>query len=93
MISDIIEISSCLNVKGFLVNMNIEKAFGFLDHSFLISVLKRFCFGKNFITWIEILVKDQQSCDINGGTTTHYFSLERGAPKVTQPRHIFSYWF
>ena len=59
--------------------MDIEKAFDSLDHSFLISVLKKFDFGKNFITWIEILSKDQQSCVINGGTSTQYFNLERGA--------------
>ena len=61
--------------------MDIEKAFDSLDHSFLISVLKKFGFGKNFITWIEILLKDQQSRFINGGTTTQYFNLERGAPQ------------
>ena len=55
--------------------MDIEKAFDSLDHIFLISVLKKFGFGKTFITWIEILLKDQQSC----GTTTQYFNLERGA--------------
>ena len=59
--------------------MDIEKAFDSLDHSFLISILKKFDFGKNFITWIEILLKDQQSCVINGGISTHYFNLERGA--------------
>ena len=59
--------------------MDIEKAFDSLDHSFLISVLKKFGSGKNVITWIEILLKDQQSCVINGGTTTQYFNLERGA--------------
>ena len=30
-----------------------------LDHSFLISVLKKFDFGKKIITWIKILLKDQ----------------------------------
>ena len=49
------------------------------DHSFPISVLKKFGSGKNVITWIEILLKDQQSCVINGGTTTQYFNLERDA--------------
>ena len=34
---------------------------------------------KKFITWIEILLKDQQSCAIDGGTTTQYFNLERGS--------------
>ena len=77
--SDIIEISGWFNITGFLVTMDIEKAFDSLDHIFLISVLKKFGFGKKFITWIEILLKDQQSCVINGGTTTQYFNLERGA--------------
>ena len=66
LISDIVEISGCFNIIGFLVTMNIEEAFDFLDHSLLISVLKKFRFRKNFITWIEVLLKDQQSCVING---------------------------
>ena len=77
LISDIIEISGCFNIIGFLVTMDIEKAFDSLDHSFLNSVL--FCFGKKIITWIVILLKNQQSCVINGGTTTQYFNQERGA--------------
>ena len=73
--------------------MDNEKAFDYLDHSFLISILKKFGFGKRIITWIETLLKDQQSCVINGGTTTQYFNLERGTlAKVTQSWHTFSYW-
>ena len=34
---------------------------------------------KKIITCIEILSKDQQLCVINGGTTTQYFNLEKGA--------------
>ena len=91
LISDMIEISGCLSVTGFLVTMDIEKAFDSLDHSFLISVLKKLGFGKNFITWMEILLKDRQSCVINDGTTTHYLSLDRGARKKDPSRHTFSY--
>ena len=57
----------------------MKKTFGSLDHSFLIYVLKTFGFRKRLITWREILLKDQQSCLINGGITTQYFNLERGA--------------
>ena len=46
LISDIIEISGWFNVTGFLVTMDIEKAFDSLDYSFLISALKKFSFGK-----------------------------------------------
>ena len=59
--------------------MDIETAFDSLDHIFLIYLLTKFGFGKRFITWIEILLKDQQSCVVNGGTTTQYLNLERGA--------------
>ena len=79
LISDRIEISSWFNITIFLVTIAIEKIFDSLDHSFLISVLKKFGFRKKFITWIEILLKYQQSCVMNGGTTTQYFNIERGA--------------
>ena len=46
LISDIIEISGWFNITGFLETIDIEKAFDSLDHIFLISVLKKFGFGK-----------------------------------------------
>ena len=48
LIADIIEITDILNKEGFLVTMDIEKAFDSLDYAFLISVLKKFGFGNNF---------------------------------------------
>ena len=55
------EISDWLNTEGLLVTMDIRKVFDSLDHGFLSSVLRRFGFGKNVITWIEILLNDQLS--------------------------------
>ena len=46
LISDIIQISNQLNIKGFLLTMVNEKAFDFLGHYFLSSVLKKFGFDK-----------------------------------------------
>ena len=59
--------------------MDIEKAFDSLDHDFLILTLEKYGFGKSFILWVKTLLRDQDSCVINGGTTTKYFSLGRGA--------------
>ena len=59
--------------------MDIEKPFHSLDHNFLISALGKHGFGKNFISWVKILLKHQESCVLNGGTTTKYFLLRRGA--------------
>ena len=78
LISDVIEITKIRKI-GFLVTMDIEKAFDSLDHNFLISTLEKYGFGQNFILWIKILLNDQESCVINGGKTTKYFMLGRGA--------------
>ena len=78
LISDIIEIVNIGQMEGFLVTMDVGKAFDSLDQKFLVSVLKKFGFGQNFISWIEIILKNQESCVINGQTTTKYFKLNRG---------------
>ena len=62
LIADIIEITDILNKEGFLVTMDIEKAFDSLDHTFLISVLKKFGFGNDFVNWNETLISKQESC-------------------------------
>ena len=59
--------------------MDIEKALDSLDHNFLIFTLEKYSFSKSFILWVKILLRDQESCVINGGTTTKYLSLGRGA--------------
>ena len=41
--------------------------------------MKKIGFGQNFISWIEIILKNQESCVINAGTTTKYFKLNREA--------------
>ena len=59
--------------------MDIEKAFDSLDHKFLIYALEKYGFGKNSISWVKILLRNQESCVLNGSTTTKYFLLGRGA--------------
>ena len=79
LISDIVNICDRNNIGGFLVTIDIEKAFDSLDHKFILAVLKKPGFGKNFVSWVEALLNNQESCVINGGITTHYFPLQRGA--------------
>ena len=78
LISDVPEITNSLNIKGLLMTVDTEKVFDSINHSFLICVLKKFGFGNDFQKWIQILMKNPQSCVINGGYTTPYFNLERG---------------
>ena len=48
------EIAKIKKLDGFLVAMDIEKAFDLLDHDFLILTLENYGFGKNFILWVKI---------------------------------------
>ena len=48
-----------------------------MNHTFLIPALKKYGFGENFIDWIEILLKNQESCVISGEHTTKYFTLNQ----------------
>ena len=41
LISDILEMSESLNLKGSIVSVDIEKAFDSLSHSFYLFVLKK----------------------------------------------------
>ena len=79
LISDTLEISNVFNLRGYIVTVDIEKAFDSLSHSFLLACLKKFGFGHDFIRWVKILLESQESCIINAGTTTSYFNLEKGA--------------
>ena len=78
LISDILEITDLSKQNGILLTIDIEKAFDSVNHAFLISVLEKYGFGKNFLKWINVLLNNQESCVINGGFTTQYFKLERG---------------
>ena len=83
-LSDIIEIAKIKKLDCFLVAMDIENNFDSLDHDFLTLTLEEYGFGKNFILWAKILLRDQESCVINRGTTTNIFYLGEELVKVTQ---------
>ena len=74
-ISDILELA----LEGFLVTVDIEKAFDSVSHCFLLHILRKFGFGIDFVSWIKTILNNQESCIIDGGKTTNYFKLERGA--------------
>ena len=45
-------------MEAFLIRMGIEKAFDSSGHNCLISTLEKDGFGKNFILWVKILLRD-----------------------------------
>ena len=72
-ILDILGIANRLALDGFLVTIDIEKAFDFVNHCFLLKTLQKYGFRIDFVSWIKTTVK---SCIINSGKTTKYFKSE-----------------
>ena len=60
-------------LEGFLVTLDTEKPFDSLDHNFLISNVEKYDFGKNFISWVKIWLRNRESFVLNGDTTTLYY--------------------
>ena len=79
LISDILDTTDRFNIGGYILTADIEKAFDSMDHIFLIACLKKYGFGDYFCDWIKILLNKNESCVLNGGTTSKYFLLNRGA--------------
>ena len=89
--SDILEIANTLALEVFLVTIDVEKAFDSVNHSFLLQIPRKFGFAIDFVSWIKTILNNQESCIINGGKSTKYFKLERGARQGDQiSAHLFT---
>ena len=50
LISDMLEITKTLKKEGFLITIDIEKAFDSVDHNFLLTSLDKCGFGEQFLS-------------------------------------------
>ena len=66
LISDIVEMTDLLQTEGILLTVDIEKVFDSVNHLFLVSALEKYGFKNDFIRWTKLLLKNQESCIING---------------------------
>ena len=64
-----------LNTRPLL---DIEKPSDSVNHLHIITALEKYGFKEDFIKRIQLLIHNQESCVIKGGTTANYFKLERG---------------
>ena len=89
--SDILEIFDKLEIKRSLMTLDIQKGFDSISHLFFITSLGKHGFKEDFIKWIQVLIQNEKSCVINGGTTTNYFKLQRGTRKGDPVSDIYFY--
>ena len=90
LIFDVLDITNSLDIEGILMAVDIEKAFDSINQSFLICVLKKIGSDNDFRKWIQILMKNPESCVINGFHSFYsfYVSQKEGLHKDTQFRRI-----
>ena len=74
--SDNVEIIDLLQIEGIMPTVDIENIFDSVNHLFLVSALETYAFKNDFIRWIKLLLKNQESCIINGGQTTNCFKFK-----------------
>ena len=78
-IYDIMDYTVEENIQGLLIFIEFEKAFSnSVGWDFLFKCLEAFNFGSDFLRWIKTFNTNVQSCVMNYGTASNYFSLERG---------------
>ena len=89
LISDILETSESLHLKGYIVTVDIEKTFDTLSQSFLLVCLKQYGYGNDFMKWVDMLLECQDSCIINGGNTQNILNLKNVLDKAIQFPHTY----
>ena len=77
-ICDIFDYTKDFNVPGILIAVDFHKAFDSLEHKFLYAVLEKFNLGPIFCKWVSLFYTNIFSCVINNGTTSTYFTVDRG---------------
>ena len=77
-IEDILEYCEKENIEGYILQLDFCKAFDSIEWCFLFDALEAFGFGPNIIQWIKLCYTDIESCVLNGGFTTTWFSLLKG---------------
>ena len=83
----IMHYSKVYNIHPCLVAVDFEKAFDFLERSFVIHSLKYFKYGPKILNWVNILYKVIDRCVTNNGWTSQFFPVTRGVRQGC-PHHL-----
>ncbi len=77
-VADVLHYTRDKNLPGILLSIDFQKAYDSIDHNYMYKVLKAFNFGQSLCKWIETFYRDISSCVMNNGTSTGYFTIQRG---------------
>ena len=87
LISDNLEMRNILNMEDYLLTKDIEKAFDFVDHCFLLAILEKYGLRNIFYDGLKLCWTIRS---LNERITTHYFKLSK---ETRQDDTIYVYLF
>ena len=78
LIYDILFETKQQEIPGLILSIDFQQAFDSVSWKFIHKTLDYFNFGPSFKRWIEIFQNGSESCILQNGHMTEYFSLQRG---------------
>ena len=77
-LEDLLEHGTSAELEGYILQLDFRKAFDSIEWHFLFDTLNEFGFGENITKWIKLCYTNIESCVLNNGFTTSWFSLLKG---------------
>ena len=80
-INKVLNISSIIkesNLNAYLMTVDFEKAFDYLEFSHIKNALNYYNFGPMMIQWIQVIYNNISSCVVNNGWISTFFNITRG---------------
>ena len=78
LIDSIINYTTPKKVPGLLLFRDFEKAFDTLECPFIQKTLLSFGFGPSIVPWFKTFYNNTESCIMNNGWASNFFSIHRG---------------
>ncbi len=75
---DIMEFTDTENSPGVLIFIDFKKASATVEWHYLFDCLEALNFGPDLINWVKTFYRNIESCVINNGLASDYFTLARG---------------
>lgn len=77
LIFDLLDYSEYINSEALILFLDFYKAFDTIEHNFLFLTLQNFGFGPNFVSTVQMLYKNINSCVMLYPHTTSRFPVKR----------------
>ena len=78
LIDSVVNYTAAKKIPGLLLFLDFEKAFDTLEWPFIQKTLISFGFGPSIVQWFKTFYNNIESCIMNNGWASNFFSVHRG---------------